>query len=282
MILYKYCSAESAIRIFDEMRLKVALPVECNDPFEFTPKSRITITCEDLLEKVKTDPQHFRPLYEQHVAQGLFSLSFNDFLKELPNEITKYFPQFLKLYRQALVDYDLNSPKEASEHVGILCLSKRNDSIPMWSHYSNSHKGVVIGIDANDDSFHCSKISPVRYFKHRISIDPRVEAGSKKWWQQIHKIIFSKSSEWKYEVERRMVFHQNSLILGKLDDNRPAYFVRLNKSAFRSVIFGCLISQSNEEAIDQMLSLRWRFPHVKKFRAVRHPKNYSLKIVEIK
>lgn len=281
MTLYKYCSAESAIRIIDEMRLKIALPVECNDPFEFTPKSKVTITREEMLKKVENDPEHFRPLYEQFLASGL-SHSFEEFLERLPNEITKCFPQFLKLYRQALVDYDLNSPKEASEYVGILCLSERNDSIPMWSHYSDSHKGVVIGIEANDDSFHYSNISKVRYFKHRISIDPRVEAGSKKWWQQMRKIIFSKSSEWKYEAEYRMVFHQKSLVPGKLDDNRSAYFVRLNKSAFHSVIFGCLISQTNQEAITQLLSLRWRFPHVKKFRAIRHPKNYSLKVVEVK
>lgn len=118
MILYKYCTAESAIRIMDEMRLKVALPVECNDPFEFTPKSKVTITCEEMLKRVETDPEHFRPLYEQFLADGL-SHSFEEFLERLPNEITKCFPQFQKLYRQVLIDYNLNSPKEASSMLGF-------------------------------------------------------------------------------------------------------------------------------------------------------------------
>lgn len=279
MILYKYCSSESAVHILDEMRLKVALPAECNDPFEFTPKSRVMVTCEEILDKVENEPEYFRRLYEQHVAQG-FSLSFDDFLKGLPNEIKKCFPEFLRLYRQALVDYDLNSPKEASEHAGILCLSGRNDSIPMWSHYSNSHKGVVIGVEADDESFRHSKLSEVKYYKHRVSIDPKAEAGSKLWWRQINRIIFSKSLEWRYEAEHRMVFLQKHLISGQIDNVRSAYFVTLNNSAFRSVIFGCLISQADEARINQLLSMRWRFSHVKKFQAIRHPKNFALKIVD--
>jgi hypothetical protein len=105
----------------------------------------------------------------------------------------------------------MKSPKEASEHVGILCLSALNDSIPMWSYYSDSHRGVVIGIEANDESFRNSNISKVRYLKNRVSIDPRVKSKSIKWRRQIYQIIFSKSLEWKYEAEYRMVFHQNSL-----------------------------------------------------------------------
>lgn len=281
MILYKYCSAESAIRIFDEMRLKVALPAECNDPFEFTPKSRVTVTCKEFLDKVENEPEYFRPLYEQHVAQG-FSLPFNEFLGGLPKEIKKCYPDFLLLYRQALVEYDLNSPKEASEHAGILCLSERNDSIPMWSHYSNSHRGVVIGIEADDESFQRSILKRVRYYKHRASIDPKAEGGSKQWWRQINRIIFSKSIEWKYEAEHRMVFHQKDLIPGNISPDKPAFFIRLNKASFRSVIFGCLTSQQDEEAIEKLLSIRWRYSHIKKFRAIRHHKNYALKIVDTK
>jgi hypothetical protein len=263
------------------MQLKVTLPVECNDPFEFIPKSRVTITRKEMLKKVKNDPEHFRPLYEQFVANG-FSRSFVEFLARLTSEIIKCFPEFLKQYRQALVDYDMNSPKEASEYVGILCLSSLNDSIPMWSHYGDSHRGVVIGIEANDESFRYSNISSVRYLKSRVSIDPGIESGTKKWSQQIHQIIFSKSSEWDYEAEHRMVFHQKSLVREKLDDGRLGFFVNLGKSAIRSVILGCLTSQPDEESINQLLSSRWRLSHVKTFRAVRHPKNYSLKIVEAK
>jgi len=263
------------------MQLKVALSVECNDPFEFVPKSRATITRQELLSKVENDPDHFRPLYEQFVANGL-SRSFVEFLSRLPSEIKNCFPEFLRQYRQALVDYDMNSPKEASEHVGILCLSSLKDSIPMWSHYADSHKGVVIGIEANDESFRFSNISKVRYRKGRVSIDPRAEGGSKKWRQQINQIIFSKSSEWKYEVEHRVVFHQHNLVRGKLDDGRPGFFVNLGKSAIQSLIFGCLMLRLDEERLNQLLAANWRLSHVRTFRAVRHPKNYSLKIVEAK
>jgi hypothetical protein len=98
VILYKYCSAKSAIRILDGMQLKVALPVECNDPFEFTPKSRVTITRDEMLKMIEKDPEHYRPLYDQFVSNG-YSKPFVEFLGMLPGEITKCFPQFLKQYR---------------------------------------------------------------------------------------------------------------------------------------------------------------------------------------
>ncbi len=282
MILYKYISASSAIRILTGLRLKAALPIECNDPFEFTPRSRVTVTCESLVGKVKTDPEHFRPLYDQHVEQGFWSLPFQNFLEGLPNQIRKDFPEFLRLYRIALKEYDLKSLKEASEHVGILCLSERSDSIPMWSHYSDGHKGVVIGIDIGDSSFLRGTHGKVKYPKHRVSIDPQVEAGTKLWWKQLHRIMFSKSLEWEYENEHRIVFRLSDLISGKLKNNRKGYFIDIWRSTINCIILGCLISPKAESALNKELSFRKHFSHVKRFRAERHPKSFSLKIVEMK
>jgi hypothetical protein len=35
----------------------------------------------------------------------------------------------------------------------LLCFSTRNDSIPMWSYYADSHKGLTIGFDSEDYPF---------------------------------------------------------------------------------------------------------------------------------
>uniref|UniRef100_UPI0020CD2CC1 DUF2971 domain-containing protein n=1 Tax=Vibrio cholerae TaxID=666 RepID=UPI0020CD2CC1 len=36
---------------------------------------------------------------------------------------------------------------------GILCLSAKEDSLLMWSHYGNSHKGYVIEFDTSHKFF---------------------------------------------------------------------------------------------------------------------------------
>ena len=40
---------------------------------------------------------------------------------------------------------------------GILSLSKTNKSIPMWSHYSKNHEGLVFELDVKEDyDFFCT------------------------------------------------------------------------------------------------------------------------------
>ncbi len=183
----------------------MALPSECNDPFEFTPRSRVTITREYMLEKLQRDPEHFRPAYDDLVREG-FSQLFSEFLKSLPEAIETMFPEFRIRYRDRLIDLDLASREQASQFVGILCLSLPNLSIPMWSHYGHEHSGVVIGVKKDDPAFSHGVSGWVRYRKNRVSVDPLVRPGSEVWWKQINRTIFSKSPEWSYEKELESFF----------------------------------------------------------------------------
>ena len=278
MLHYKYVSASSAIRILEDMRLKVALPNECNDPFEFTPRSMMTLTRNYMLNKLRTDPEHFRPVYEDMVSDG-YSEPFSEFLRALPSEIQKQSPAIRTLLRTHIVEYDLNVRNDASRFAGILCLSATNDSIPMWSHYGHDHRGVVIGVRQYDDAFFHGTGGKVRYVKHRVSVDPRVEAGTRLWWKQINRVIFRKSWEWNYEQEFRIVFRLKDLIPGKLEDGRTAFFLDVWESTIHSVIFGCLIPPKDEATIRELLKSKKRFSNLKVFRAQRNPKQFSLEIV---
>jgi len=261
------------------MRLKVALPSECNDPFEFTPSSRATLTRQYLLEKWKNDPSHFRPVYDQMVADG-FLQPFCEFLRFLPAQITRIFPRILKLHQAALIEDDLRSRDQASEVAGVLCLSARNESIPMWSHYADMHRGVVIGIKARDSTFSQAIHRRVRYLKRRrVSVDPFATVGTKKWWEQINRTIFSKSQEWDYEQEYRILFSLKDLVRGKLDDGRAAHFVDVSGSTIDCLVFGCLVPPEDEASIRQLLSSKKRFAGVKRFRAQRHRRWFTLEIV---
>ena len=43
--------------------------------------------------------------------------------------------------------------RELNKRIGILCLSKKHDSILMWSNYTENHKGFVLGFNSNHDFF---------------------------------------------------------------------------------------------------------------------------------
>src|SRR5713226_6189486 len=98
MLLYKY-AGHSGIKIVEDMRLKVTPPNQLNDPFEVTPRTRVRLTQDYMLEKVKHDPECFRPAYQDMVENEDYSGSFPKFLQESQTLFSKQFREFLKPYR---------------------------------------------------------------------------------------------------------------------------------------------------------------------------------------
>ncbi len=110
MVLYKYATAHSGFKIIEQLRLKVTPPNEFNDPFELTPRATLKKTLEaTMLEAAKTDPEHFRPVYDNLVKHDGYPGSFDQFRSDLPTMIQHHFKAFKKLYRRKLVRTDLNS-----------------------------------------------------------------------------------------------------------------------------------------------------------------------------
>lgn len=100
---------------------------------------------------------------------------------------------------------------ESRTNYGILCLSLKNDSTLMWSHYADKHKGVCLGFKIptatnRTIAFHANyfdQIQPIEF-----SFDGYIEP--------VAKILFwmcAKSSVWKYEAEVRNInISQNGII----------------------------------------------------------------------
>jgi len=99
---------------------------------------------------------------------------------------------------------------ELRNTLGILSLSERNDSILMWSHYANSHKGFCIGFGNNLDV----KVSDVReviyaevrntkfLFDFLTNSDPTLENFEEALRREY---FLTKYIDWKYEKEWRIV-----------------------------------------------------------------------------
>jgi hypothetical protein len=257
------------------MRLKVALPNECNDPFEFTPITKLT-TSNDWLRQLENDPESFRELHQMYLNEGRWTPSWPEFLRGLPNAIKHYSSQTRKRLRPLFRENDLKWVDTASRQVGALCLSASADSIPMWAHYGDDQKGVVIAVKGDDHAFSSGILKKVRYLKHRVRVDMRKEKET-----EALRMAFTKSKEWAYEREFRILFHVTDLVRGKLKDGRTGHFVDVWDSTIESVILGCSIHPDDEASIRQILKSKRRFANVKLLRAHRHPKRFSLTIAPV-
>lgn len=282
MIFYKY-TGDWGLKILEELRLKIAPPNEFNDPFELTPRSKFKITINDMIEKSKSEPEHFRAVFENLKCDG-YSGSFEQFIRDFPEMVHQMgFSRFKKLMISELAKKDMRSLDEASKKFGILCVSKTHNSIPMWSYYANHHRGIAIGLD-------CSQIGKalpgphfwkVKYRTARRGVNPWLNPSNPEWLKQVLDTIFIKSREWGHEQEYRRVFQLAELIHAPPDDkgNRH-YFLDINGSNIRTIIFGCRVNQAIEDGIRSEFERRPKtFGHIKLFRCIRHKAKFELEIV---
>lgn len=93
------------------------------------------------------------------------------------------------------------------ERQGVACFSKRNDNLPMWSHYAGRGEGFCLAFDMMEINgelfFEYDEVVPVEY------VDKIPAAESMKMWKTddtaLWKLSCYKSKEWEYEREWRIV-----------------------------------------------------------------------------
>lgn len=144
MRIFKYISdndSEIVIdSIFKENLIKFSKAKEFNDPFELKP--------------------HFTGIFNDVLMENFKSQNtqINGLFKVIANS-------------QFLLDELNKSYSLGIEKFGILSLTTKKDNLLMWSHYANSHKGLVIEFDLNNDFFNtqidaeffCGKLHKIEY-----------------------------------------------------------------------------------------------------------------------
>lgn len=100
-----------------------------------------------MLEDARTNPESYRDVYEDMNRAGAFTGSFDSFIGGLPQALAHYYAEYKRRSKIELTKIDLRTQDTVSQGIGILCLSKPPNSIPMWSYYANHHRGVVLGLD---------------------------------------------------------------------------------------------------------------------------------------
>jgi hypothetical protein len=277
MIVYKY-AGDSGLKIMEDLRLKVTPPNEFNDPFEVTPNSRRARPLEEMLADVCKDSKFYRSVFNDMVRDGFYHGSFEQFIQDLPSELSKYYAGYKTLSRKEMAKRDLKTLDDVSPALGILCFSQPPDNIPMWSYYANHHRGIVFGIDIKKIGGRLPTLSGfVKYRKQRVRYNPFSPLSQKQRLQT----IFTKSHEWQHEQEYRRVFRLSDLISPRAGDGEgKRYFLDIAGDSIRQIIFGCRMAPDLEAEIRKEIRRRGKtFGHVQLLKCERHTSKFALKIV---
>ena len=229
--LYRYRRvSKDSIEAFENDKFITIVATKFNDPYDtlvaYNPDEIKTYLYKSISDELLTELKSMAQSTNGSCILGQFS----DGLKELKD---KYEQQVLKCRnKRELADCILNvilSERFKAEVIAPLkdvlknfatigCLCERRDSILMWSHYTDSHKGFLLEYDttdllvtaANNNAF----LLPVDYSQFRYNATELVLANVLRLlginmpdWNtfEVLMAMVKKSDEWAYENEWRVI-----------------------------------------------------------------------------
>lgn len=168
---------------------------------------------------------------------------------------------------------------------GVLSLSKSAHDALLWSHYADGHRGLCLGfnaeilkIDGTTSSGDVQYLPNPPYMEKFLALAEEFgefcrpwdglhfsdEQGKNFYNKQVdtmlHIGLFTKSEDWKYEQEFRIISNPGNH--------------SFSASALQEVIIGAKTSKANEEKVKDLLSVR-EYSHVKLKRAFNVPGTFA-------
>jgi len=247
MRLFKFVSSRDAILSMAQGLLKFTPIDDLNDPSELTPimdRAAVRSSLQTLRRNGHTDEQ-------------LIWLRHQDAIFDLlaPEEKVIGAPKSRKeadrILRSSIFD-DLDymerklfsTIKLIRSRVGIMSLSERFDSLPMWAHYAKLAHGFVAVLDNLEDSFAGDATGSLNVTKRVTYVQRYIGMTFDPCTQD--RIFFSKLSDWSYEREWRVV---TALSACKKASNSNLFLRTLKRSPLRGVICGWRIREDEISAL---------------------------------
>jgi len=266
-VLYKYCDKKGIEIILRTLELKLPYIPDVNDPYECLP----VFYCPD--DKPAMKEQWLRTFERNRISPPV---KWEQILDE----------EFEKgEIQKKLKEEMLEKLRDFNQKSCLLSVSKTAQNAVMWAHYTEQHKGAVIGIDFNNvypDTNGPSNLTmhSVKYSKDRIKINVLSESKQ----EEFEKVPLTKSIDWSYEEEFRAIFPVNVLRLMRQKklayikdlDGKDIWFLRLNPVSIREVIFGLYTDESLKSDIRKLIE-RQDLQHIKLYQA-EESETYTLNL----
>ena len=156
------------------------------------------------------------------------------------------------------------SVEELFDNYLYYCVTDKNDSNLMWSHYASSHKGFCIEWDSNKIQAeevnyepHIPSFNLIDLIKTHCGLGNNYQVGIEIW-----KALRTKLIEWEYESEYRF---QLSNPMEHLIIKREQNFalVKYQPDWIKSIIWGCRTTEKTKSYIKEHLHFDVKFKQAK-------------------
>lgn len=275
MRVFKYTG--HAVSILETGRVRVSRADDLNDPFELTPwidpkQFNSKRVLEYLRGRSQVDKAHVAAMVQRGpIKRNEFERTY---FSTLPKRVNQDNPGFARRVQDAQKGF----ATRFSKLWRLFCVSRRRDSILMWSHYAHSHTGAVIEFETSIEPVfgeleQAGLILPVNYSKDKASYTAAPE-DAKRSMQEMKKVACTKAKEWEYEKEVRLFIPLEHCIA-------DGEFFVIPPAAIRRVILGARMLVEANCGILKQLARPW-YGHVAISQAHLSSERYELEFEDIR
>lgn len=233
-LLYRYRSLagefgrSTAEDIIVHSRMFWSSPAEFNDPMDCRPNFIFGRSRRDQIAWMRDSTKRQFPDARRNQRRGMRK---------------KLMAGDPRRYRQAAIDGFSLWMRESA----VCCFSTVSDSLLMWSHYADQHRGVVFVFEElfEPQPFFAF---PVVYSDKRPPVDITTFGNDGR--NAIQDAVLTKASAWSYEAEKRMFEYRSA----------PGHR-RFPSQALRGVIFGARISNDDRNFVSGLIAASRRQIH---------------------
>lgn len=284
---FKYYTPEAAILTLENGSRKWSSPILFNDPFDNQfdldfpdPTEELTNRNLEQFLAVLRSPEPVRP--NQFGPQT----AIIEYLRQIHqnNPDIRYTEDKIAELRAATLEGMHNVKTKAPQanyevrrimsNASIFCLSERNDSILMWSHYAANHAGVVLKFLALEEVDSPILVAePVRYSREMPRLNYDILMDSERGIGEIRRTLtLSKSEDWAYEKEWR--------VCATLRNKTRTYeIIPFAPEEIDEVYLGCKVTDDIKSRILEIV--RSKYPRAAIFQAEKHSTKYELVFREL-
>lgn len=266
--IYKYCTAKAAADIIKYNSFLMKNPADFNDPFECCPRALhpvFDIHRDDLIKK-----EHLMKYYNEATQEG-FNGSFDDYVDYLEEQgIIDNIYREVKLNKRRVSNLAFELATGYSKEVRMTCFSKNPNSVLMWAHYADKQKGCILAFNKNHSDIR-NKLYNVKYVKERPAIEFNDE---QQLVEDSQKLLYTKSSIWKYEKEVRIIIPEDECEITK-NNSKCLYF---DPFMLCGIAYGARITKEDENEIDQAIQSQNIEDYIHRAITVLHPFKYEIQM----
>ena|ERR1039458_9415475 len=291
--IYKYMPFDGLYKTLTNGTFRLSRPSDFNDPLDMYLQAAYgkdqKAFFEDMIKAFLSLFEHENDLSSLPDSPYRAAITFigTDLKNASPDQRAHLYEQMLHTPIEKM--YDLKKLEQTEQEVlsfvrrsfefdGVFCSTTDFKSLLMWAHYADKHYGAVIEFTPSQEkhsAFLASK--KVKYSNERsvlyataqefvLHVVTMSENESAK--AILDKLIYTKSSDWKYEQEYRLY------VPFCIKPSRDFATLEYHPEELTSVFFGCRMSQQNTEMA--MALAKAVNPLVAIYKACPTPRDFGL------